>query len=176
MSQKEGYLNEINQMEQAAFVRAFGHLFEHSPWVAEQAWKLRPYDSLAHMLKRMECLVHQAETERQLDLLRAHPDLGARIRMTDASRREQQAAGLGALKREEAEQFLQMNKAYKQKFGFPFILAVRGREKGEILQAMRVRLSQSPEDERTKALQEVCLIAAYRLNDWVKDDCEEEDT
>ena len=164
---------QVNAMCQEAFIRAFGPLFEHSPWVAERAVGSLPFTNIADMISALEQQVWQAEPEEQLALLRAHPDLGTRVRMTDHSVQEQEGAGLQQLTPEEYEQFMTLNKRYTEAFQFPFIMAVKGQTKDSIREALRLRIQGTPETELHTAIQEVCKIGRFRLGDLVMNETEE---
>lgn len=161
-------LEAVNLLAKEAFVEQVGWVFEHSPWIAEQAWAQRPWASLEALHQSLVQVVRQAPKEAQLALLRAHPDLGSRARMAPASVAEQKGAGLDALSPTEFERIQALNRAYTEKFGFPFILAVRGKTKADILQAMELRLHNSPEVEFQTALEEVFKIARFRLADLLR--------
>ncbi|NHW39643.1 2-oxo-4-hydroxy-4-carboxy-5-ureidoimidazoline decarboxylase [Paenibacillus aceris] len=150
-------------MTQDGFVDAFGPLFEHSPWVAERTWSSRPFATRQDLISSLEREVWRADQEQQLALLRAHPDLGTRVRMTDHSVQEQAGAGLNQLSLEEYEQFIQLNKLYTDAFQFPFIMAVKGQTKETIREALSHRIHREVEEERIQALQEVCKIGRFRL-------------
>lgn len=153
----------LNQLSKEAFVEQLGWVFEHSPWVAEKAWEHRPWASLEALHHSLVQVVREAPKEAQLALIRAHPELGSRARMTQASVAEQKSAGLGALTPAELERIQALNRAYADKFGFPFILAVRGKSKADIFRAMEERLSNPPELEFETALEEIFKIARFRL-------------
>lgn len=161
---------EINRMSRETFVERFGAVLEHSPWVAEQAWASRPFASAGELHARMMSIVLNAPEEKLLALIRAHPDLATRMgigSLTAYSAKEQQGAGLDRLTPEEFETFSSLNAAYMERFGFPFIFAVKGRGKDDILAAMRERVGHSPEDERKEALEQIGRIAAFRLADLI---------
>jgi 2-oxo-4-hydroxy-4-carboxy-5-ureidoimidazoline decarboxylase len=161
-------LSRVNEMTTAAFVECFGPVAEHSPWVAEAAAGARPFADVGAMIDAFAKAVRRARPERQLELLRAHPDLAGRAReITDDSRREQKGAGLDALSPEEFARFTALNAAYRRKFGFPFILAVRGARKQRILDAFERRLGNSKDVELDTALAQVCAILRFRLEDRV---------
>ncbi|MHA6484297.1 2-oxo-4-hydroxy-4-carboxy-5-ureidoimidazoline decarboxylase [Paenibacillus sp. strain BS8-2] len=147
----------------AAFAAKFGSIFEHSPWIAEEAWGYRPFASRNELLERMSEIVRNADEEKQLALLRAHPELGAKIVMTEESVSEQRGAGLDRLDRDEAYILGQLNAKYRDRFGFPFIIAVRGLTSDMIADSMQTRMKNSEEEERSRALQEVMKIAAFRM-------------
>jgi OHCU decarboxylase len=163
-------LGEINQLPREAFVKAVGWVFEHSPWIAEQAWATRPWHSLDELHQAMVICVQQASVEDQLSLIRAHPDLGARVKMAQASVLEQKGAGLDSLRIEEFAKIQLLNQQYTQKFGFPFILAVRGKSRHDIFISMEMRLHHSPEVELQAALAEIYQIARFRLADLVAEE------
>lgn len=161
-------IDEINALDRLAFVDALGGVFEHSPWIAERAWDRRPFASASELHDVMVDEVAHASRAEQLDLLRAHPDLGTRARMSAASSGEQAGAGLDRLSPVVYERLRQLNGTYRSRFGFPFILAVRGATTDEVLSAIARRVDASPEDERTEALAQVARIARNRLNDIVQ--------
>lgn len=115
----------VNNWSITQFVHTFGGLFEESPWVAERAGLLRPFDSLEQMMHVMTSVVQASDDQVKLQLLRNHPDLGARISMSSNSVQEQAGAGLDSLSQEQYNELQQLNKAYTSQFGFPFILAVK---------------------------------------------------
>jgi len=151
--------------DRAGFVEEFGHLFEHSPWVVERAWEKRPFaDADALHLAFMDA-VNQATEEERLALLRAHPELGVKQALTEASESEQQGAGLKALSAEEFARFARLNAAYRDKFGFPFIICVRLQTKASIFEAFEQRLLHEAVAERAIAIAEVGNIARLRMLD-----------
>lgn len=160
-------IKEVNQMEKVLFVQHFGGVFEHSLWVAEQAFCGRPFHSMEHFFKKMVSAVYDASFDDQLTLLRNHPDLGAKAKMTDASTKEQKGAGLTTLSEAEYQHFLKLNKMYKNKFAFPFIMAVHGKTKEEICVQLQKRNLNDQETEFRTALNEVCKIAYFRLADLI---------
>jgi 2-oxo-4-hydroxy-4-carboxy-5-ureidoimidazoline decarboxylase len=161
-------LSDLNSFDQARFVEAIGWVYEHSPWVAERAWPARPFADLESLLTAMKGAVEAALPEEQLALLRAHPDLGTRARISTASTEEQAAAGLDQLNSEEFERLQRLNSAYRSRFGFPFLFAVKGSTKYDVLDALERRLHASPEEELQEALQQVYRIAEFRLRETVE--------
>jgi OHCU decarboxylase len=156
-------LADLNAADRSRFVAHLGSIFEDSPWVAERTWPRRPFASAEDLYRAMVAEVSAAARAEQLALLRAHPDLGARARMSDASIGEQAGAGLDRLTPEAFETLRRLNAAYRDKFAFPFLLAVRGRTTHEVLDALASRLSATPEAEFAEALQQVYRIARFRL-------------
>lgn len=162
-------LAELNTAPCETFVAAVGHLFEHSPWIAAEAWKRRPFVDVAALHSAMIAVVANAGAERQLALIRAHPDLAGRMalagQLTAESRGEQVAAGLVELSADERARFNAYNEAYKARFGFPFVICARENKKHAILAAFPVRLANSRDDEIATALAEISKIAWLRLVD-----------
>jgi len=161
-------IDHLNASDRASFVAALGWIFEGSPWVAERAWTHRPFDSVEQLHAVMTVEVARAAREAQLALLRAHPDLGTRVRMSDASTHEQAGAGLDRLTRGELDRLEQLNAAYRQKFGYPFLFAVKDSTKTQILQALEKRLSSDPDEEFAEALRQVYRIAHVRLQTAIR--------
>lgn len=160
-------LDQVNGLDGSAFAATFAAVYEHSPWVARQAAALRPFASLTQMAEGFAGIVAAAADEARLTLLRAHPDLAGRAAvrgdLTAHSRLEQASAGLDSLTADEMAAFTRANDDYRQRFGFPFILAVKHWGKAHILAAFRGRLGNSPAAERATALAEVDKIAFSRL-------------
>lgn len=154
-------------MDKAQFVEAFGRVFEHSPWVAERVWSGRPFASREQLAARMNGEVASATRDEQLGLLRAHPDLGTRARISPTSTAEQAGAGLDQLTAEEHARLTELNECYRAKFGFPFLYAVRGSGKFAILEALGQRTGNDPAEEFEEALRQVYRIAGFRLEDAV---------
>ena len=162
-------LSELNDSDQAAFTAALGHLFEHSPWVAEETWGRRPFRDFAHLHAALCGTMLAAAPERQLALIRAHPDLAGRLarqkQLTAESNREQASAGLDLLSEAELAEFQRLNDAYRAKFGFPFVICARLNAKAAILAAMQARLPHDSVTEQAAAISEIGKIASLRLQD-----------
>ena len=160
-------IQTVNRMDYGAFVQTFGHVFEHSPWIAERAWNARPFESPEALHATMIKVVRAASPEEKRRLLNAHPELAgkeARARaMTQDSVAEQGSAGLDRLSEEDFVRFDRLNAAYREKFGFPFIIAVRGRTKPEIVAAFERRLANEPGTELNAALDEIAAITRMRM-------------
>ncbi len=167
-------VDEVNRLDESEFVARFGSLFEHSPWVAEGAWHERPFGSLSELRQAFRRSMYGAPKERQLDLIRAHPDLAGRAavagKLTPESKGEQSSAGLDRLSSREYEEFNLLNAAYREKFGFPMIFAVREHTKESILSGAEARLGHSRPKEMETALGEIAKIADFRLQDYVGPD------
>ena len=164
-------LDALNALPAAEFTRQLAGVFEHSPWVAQRAAAARPFASVPRLLEALCAVVDRAALEEQLALIRAHPTLGSRGRsrasLTASSAREQRGAGLDACTDEDFVRLETLNRTYQEKFGMPFILAVRGHDPASIIRCFEGRLDQAPEQERGAALREIGKIAGYRLADLV---------
>jgi 2-oxo-4-hydroxy-4-carboxy-5-ureidoimidazoline decarboxylase len=161
-------IEALNALERDGFMAAIGWVFEDSPWVAERAWTKRPFANAAALHQSLVEEVEVASRQEQLTLLRAHPDLGTRARVSDASAAEQGGAGLDRLNPEEFEALQRLNTSYRDKFGFPFLFAVKGSTKHNILRALRARLNSGIEEEYAEALRQVYRIASFRIEHTVK--------
>jgi 2-oxo-4-hydroxy-4-carboxy-5-ureidoimidazoline decarboxylase len=158
---------QVNGLDRAAFVGRFAAVYERSPWVAEGAWNARPFADRAALEQAMRDVVLGAGHDLQLALLRAHPRLGQRLELSGSSRAEQAAAGIGSASLAEREKLAFLNRAYEQKFGFPFILAVRNANVATILESCRTRTAHEASVEFAEALRQVFRIAQFRLSDLV---------
>ncbi|GLQ06155.1 2-oxo-4-hydroxy-4-carboxy-5-ureidoimidazoline decarboxylase [Sneathiella chinensis] len=164
--------HDVTALGRDEFVSLFGGVYEHSPWVAEQVWDQgltdahNDADTLARAMARR---VAAAGDQAKLDLIRAHPDLAGKAavrgELTAESTSEQARAGLGECSPDEYARFQKYNQAYREKFGFPFIKAVRNSNRFEILAGFEARLENDPEQEFKTALEEIDKIAAFRLQD-----------
>ena len=161
-----------SRMERQEFVQRFGSIFEHSPWVAERAFDLElgPAHDSAGGLHNALCRAFRSGTDAELlGVLTAHPDLAGKLaqakRLTEESTKEQASAGLDALTDAERSRFTELNATYVQKFGFPFIIAVRDNDKASILKAFETRIANNRDQEFATACKQVERIAWYRLND-----------
>ncbi len=163
---------ELNEMERAEFVAALAGVWEHSPWVAERAWDQRPFMNRAALTASMEDSVDAAEEAERMELIRAHPDLAGKLaaagRLTAESRSEQSGAGLNALTDGERQDFTDRNEAYRERFGFPFIICAREHSKSGILAEFDRRLENEPDQEIAAAISEVKKIARLRVEDRIE--------
>ena len=148
--------------DREAFVATYGPLFEHSPWVAEDAYANGPYADRAALYEGLVAAMYAAPRERQVALVSAHPELAGKVATVD-SEREQSSAGLDRLSREEYETLTGANAAYREKFGFPFVICVRDHDKASILAAAQERVRNDPDTELRTALAEIARIAHHRL-------------
>lgn len=166
-------LSELNTLTPTRFVASLADIYEHSPWVAACAEAQRPFASVADLAAAMRACVERADQSAQLALIRGHPELAGKLairgELTASSLAEQAAAGLNNCTAAEFAALTQLNLAYQQKFDFPFIVAVRGMHRADIISAMRQRLAHTPVQEIDAALQQIGRIAQFRLSDLITD-------
>lgn len=160
-------IHELNQMSHDAFVAAVGPAFENTPSIAHRTWYHRPFADIAELHQTMVNVMRSMSPVEQLALIQAHPDLGSRAKMAEASVHEQAGAGLDQLSPDEYEQFQILNQTYREKFGFPFVIAVKNRTKLDILTAFQQRLGNTVNLETEQALIEIAEIAKFRLLEWI---------
>lgn len=155
--------------DRATFMRIYGHLFDHSPWVVERAWATRPFADAKALHCAFLRVIAEASHEERLALARAHPELADKVAMSQGltadSTREQASAGLDRLSEADYQTFHSLNTAYRAKHGFPFIICVKLNDKGSILSAMRARGDQDSDAELDEAMTQVGLISRLRLAD-----------
>lgn len=158
----------LSDLSLAEFLATFGPVYEASPWVAQGVWPAAQagrLDAPGALAEAMRAQVDAAPREMQLALIRAHPELASRTRMAEASVREQSGAGLDQCSAEEFEAFQRFNSAYNARFGFPFIVAVKGLTRADILAAFEARLANDPDTEFATAIAQIHRIAGFRLAD-----------
>jgi OHCU decarboxylase len=159
----------VNALTREAFIGRYGRLFEHSPWVAEEAYADGPFENEAELFSALRAAMYAAPRRRQLALIRAHPDLAGRAAvegsLTESSRREQSSAGLDRLTPEEYASFTRLNTAYRERFDFPFVVCVREHTKESILRVAAERLEHTRDEEVRVALEEIAKIARLRLEE-----------
>ena len=161
-----------SQMTKETFIERFGGVFEHSPWIAAVAWDQglpNDADSALGLHRALCTVLRRADRDRQFELICAHPDLVGKLavagELTEESATEQASAGLDCCTSDEFRRFRTLNDAYRAKFGFPFIMAVRGRTREEILAAFERRIDHDPETEFDQALAQIERIALLRLRE-----------
>ncbi len=164
-------LDQLNSLSQADFTTALAGIFEHSPWIPEATWPRRPFASVDELHAQMCATLAAADLDAKLALIRAHPELAGKLairgELTDASLREQAGAGLNECSPEEFARLTALNAAYIARFGFPFILAVRGHTRDSIIANMAARVANEREVEINTALAQIERIAGFRLRDLV---------
>lgn len=159
------------EMTQSEFVAAFGEIYEHSPWVARDTWRRcagRGLDNVETLAVELAATVDAADRDTRLALIRAHPDLAGRAaiggRLSAASSREQAGAGIDQCSEQEYRRFQSLNEAYKARFGFPFVMAIKGSDRHAILAAFEQRLGNDAGTEFRRAIAEIHKIAGLRLS------------
>ena len=156
-------LAQLDRMSRSDFTTALGEIWEETPEIANQAWHNKPFEDVEALYRAMVAVVENMSETQQLALIKAHPDLGSKTKMAQASVEEQSGVGLDRLSESEYQRFQSLNQAYQDKFGFPFIIAVKYHTKESILNAFETRLQNSQEQERQEALTEISKIARLRL-------------
>ena len=167
-------LAELNALDEPRFVALFGSVFEHSPWVAREAWKERPFDSVDGLFRSMRDAVGDADVDRQLALICAHPELAGREAaqgdLTADSSGEQARLGFLSLDRSHFEQMGELNRTYRQRFGIPCIVALKlHASRASVMAEMQRRLGNTAQAELANALEQIGHIARARLENIVKD-------
>ena len=160
-------INKINKLSKSEFIKVFANIFENARWIAEELHNQKPFDNFEELSSKMLNIFETATKEKQLKILNAHPDLASKTKinfLTPDSLKEQTSVGLDQCTEEEFNEFGKLNDSYK-KFGFPFILAVKGKTKIEILNNFKKRISSDPETEFDEAIKQVKLIASLRLEE-----------
>lgn len=164
-------LVSLNAASESQFVSALSGIFEHSPWIVERTAKQRPFASRLQMLEAMRTTIATARLEEQLALIRAHPELAGRAavrrELTRESAQEQRAAGLTDCTPQEFNRLQELNASYRNRFDFPFILAVRGHTPASVIRSFEQRLGNERDAEIATALREIGCIGAYRLSEIV---------
>ena len=161
-------IDKINKLSRSEFVEIFANIFEKTKWIAEKLYNQKPFDDFKDLCSKMLGIFETASKETQLKILRAHPDLANKVAvnsLTKNSRAEQSNAGLDQCSEEEFNEFKNLNKSYRQKYGFPFIIGVKGKNKIEILSEFRKRILNSVDEEFNEAIIQVGKIANLRLNE-----------
>ena len=164
-------IEKINQLNEEEFVTIFSGIYEHSPWIPREAFHARPFRDLEHLASSMQHVVLSSAHESQLQLIREHPELAGKAavkkQLTDDSLREQSGAGLDQCSEEEFLLLNELNHDYNAKFGFPFILAVKGYQRAAIIQNFSQRLNNEVSKELQECIHQIGLIARFRLENVV---------
>ncbi len=158
---------QLNNMSQVEFTEALAEIWEETPEIAQQTWHSRPFKDVAVLHQAMVAIVNSMSEAEQITLIKAHPDLGSKTKMAEASVQEQAGIGLDRLSESEYQRFQFLNQSYKKKFGFPFIVAVKYHTKESILEAFETRLNNTQEREQQQALTEISKIARLRLDSLI---------
>ncbi len=158
---------ELNSGTEEKFVETLGSVYEHSPWVAESAWTDAPFESADELYHSMKNAVKHSSRSKKRELLLKHPDLGEQTEMTDSSRQEQASAGLDSLTPDQYKKFQELNETYRDEFGFPFIMAVKGQSPEKIKEQMEQRIGNTENEEFETAMDEVHKIAKLRTDELI---------
>ena len=161
-------IDKINKLSRSEFVEIFANIFEKTKWIAEKLYNQKPFNNFKDLCSKMLGIFETAGKETQLKILEAHPDLADKVTvnlLTSNSRSEQSNAGLDQCSEEEFNEFKNLNKSYRQKYGFPFVIAVKGKNKIEILSEFRKRILNNVDEEFNEAIIQVGKIANLRLNE-----------
>ena len=158
-------INKVNKLNKFDFISIFGNVFEKTEWIAEEVFNFLPYDSFEELILKFIKIYDESDRESIIKILNSHPELVVEKKLTNESKKEQNSAGLSECSEQEIQEFKELNLNYKKKFGFPFIVAVKGKNKIDILNNFRKRLSHSENDEFIEAKEQVKKIASIRLND-----------
>ena len=161
-------LNKINKLSETEFTEVFGNIFENASWIAEKLYKQKPFENFQDLSKKMISIFENADDRNKLKILNSHPDLANKAKigsLTPDSNKEQSAARLDQCTENEFKEFKNLNRKYKDKFGFPFIFAVKGKNKLEILINFKQRFLSEKKIEFDEAVKQVKKIATLRLDE-----------
>ena len=161
-------IDKINSLNKSEFINFFGNIFEKSEWIAEEVFKSKPYKSLENFKSKFVYIFENIKSEEVIKILNSHPELVVEKNLTTDSTQEQNSANLNNCTKEEFEEFKDLNYKYKNKFGFPFIIAVKGMNRLEILNNFRIRIKKDNESELNEAKEQVKKIASIRLDQAIK--------
>jgi len=160
--------NKIDKLTETEFAKVFGNIFENASWISKKLYEQKPFKNFQDLSKKMVSIFENANNQDKLKILNAHPELANKTKigtLTQNSNDEQNSAGLDRCTQEEYNQFQNLNSEYKNKFGFPFILAVKGRKKSEILLNFKTRVLSNKKTEFNEGVAQVIQIANLRLED-----------
>ena len=161
-------IDKFNKLSKTEFISIFGNIFEKTEWIAERCYESKPYNNLDELVSKMMKIFENIEKERHLEILNSHPDLAVEKKLTKDSKNEQKNASLNQCTNEEFLEFKKLNEEYKKKFGFPFIIAVKGKNKEEILNSFRQRITNNINLEFEEAKKQIKKIASFRLSEIIK--------
>ena len=161
-------IDTFNKLNKSEFLSTFGNVFEKTEWIAEKCYDSKPYNNVQELVNKMMEVFENSIKEKHLEILNSHPDLAVKKKLTKESENEQTNANLNQCTNEEFEEFNKLNEKYKKKFGFPFIIAVKGKNKNEILKIFRQRITNNINLEFEEAKKQVKKIATFRLSEIIK--------
>jgi len=161
-------IDKVNKLSKSDFISIFGNVFEKTEWIAQKSYDLKPYKNFEELFSKMMEVFENIEKEKHLEILNAHPNLAVEKKLTRDSKNEQKNASLNQCTEKEFLEFKKLNEEYKKKFGFPFIIAVKGKNKEEILNSFRQRITNNINLEFEEAKKQVKKIASFRLTEIIK--------
>ena len=161
-------LEKINNLNKSDFLTIFGNVFEKSEWISEKVFDLRPFKNFEDLFSKIIGIYENSDKKIILKILNSHPELAVEKKLTMNSKNEQKNANLNECTNDEYNEFKKLNIEYKKKFDFPFIIAVKGKNKNEILNYFRERIKNSPDEEFLEAKKQVKKIATFRLEEIIK--------
>ena len=161
-------INKVNKLNKSDFISIFGNVFEKTEWIAERVFNYLPYKNFDNLYLKFFKIYNESNKESIIKILNSHPELVVEQKLTNDSKKEQKGAGLNECSKEEVEEFKKLNLNYKKKFGFPFIIAVKGKNKNDILNYFRTRIKNSFDEEFIEAKKQVGEIATFRFKEIIK--------
>ena len=161
-------IDKVNKLNKSDFISIFGNVFEKTEWIAQKSYDSKPYKNFEELFSKMVEIFENSNKESHIKILNAHPDLAVEKKLTEDSKNEQKNASLNQCTDEEFVEFKKLNEEYKKKFGFPFIIAVKGKNKEEILNSFRQRITNNINLEFEEAKKQVKKIASFRLSEIIK--------
>ena len=160
-------LDKINNLSKSDFISTFGNIFEKTDWIAKKAYTLKPFNNSKELFSKFMEIFENTSTKNHLKILNSHPELAVEKKLTNESKKEQNNANLNQCNVEEFHEFQNLNLEYRKKFGFPFIIAVKGKKKKEILENFRQRFANDTNKEFNEAKEQVKKIADFRLKEII---------
>jgi OHCU decarboxylase len=161
-------IDKVNKLSKSDFISIFGNVFEKTEWIAQKSYDSKPYKNFEELFSKMMEVFENSNKENHIKILNAHPDLAVEKKLTRDSKKEQKNASLNQCTEKEFLEFKKLNEEYKKKFGFPFIIAVKGKNKEEILNSFRQRITNNINLEFIEAKKQVKKIAIFRLSEIIK--------
>jgi len=161
-------IDKVNKLSKSGFISIFGNVFEKTEWIAQKSYDSKPYKNFEELFSKMMEIFENTNKENHIKILNAHPDLAVEKKLTEDSKNEQKNASLNQCTNEEFTEFKKLNEEYKKKFGFPFIISVKGKNKEEILNSFRQRITNNINSEFEEAKKQVKKIASFRLSEIIK--------
>ena len=161
-------IDKVNKLNKSDFISIFGNVFEKTEWIAQKSYDLKPYKNFEELFSNMIDIFENSNKETHINILNSHPDLAVEKELTEDSKNEQKNASLNQCNDKEFVEFKNLNEEYKKKFGFPFIIAVKGKNKEEILNSFRQRITNNINLEFEEAKKQVKKIASFRLSEIIK--------